>query len=98
MTSYTYSFKANQPQGLVVYSKVSVQADSADTQILYLVKDASGKVLTDLASVQTMNWKNMWKDRYFYPVLPKNPTEPGRYTLEIYFDGALAITKDFSIQ
>ena len=96
--TYTTNFKANQLVGLVVYSKVNVKADSADTEILYLVKDASGKVLTDLASVQTMNWKNMWKDRYFYPVLPKTPAEPGRYTLEIYFDGALAITKGFTIQ
>ena len=98
VTTYTTGFKADQHIGLVVYCTVTVPADNAETEILYLVKDASGKVITELASVKTMNWKDMWKDRYFYPTLPKNPTEPGRYTLEIYFDGALAITKDFSIQ
>ena len=83
---------------MVVYSQVTVTMDDADTQVLYVIRDAQGNLLPELASAQTMNWKNMWINRYFYPTVPNVPAEAGSYTVEIYFDGELAISKRITIE
>ena len=82
---------------MVVYAKSAFTLTSANMQVLYVVRDSSGKVISDLCRVQTMNWKNMWIDRYFYPTLPKAPSQAGTYTFEIYCDGSLLLAKNFTV-
>ena len=44
-------------------------------------------------------WRDLWPGigKYCYLDVPAMPTEFGNYTLEVYFNGATALTKDFSI-
>ena len=97
VTKYTTNFSAGQPVSMVIYAKNSIDLSSADTQVLYVVRDSNGKVISDLCKVQTRDWKSLWNDRYFYPTLPKAPSQAGSYTFEIYFDGGLLLSKPFKV-
>ena len=94
---YTSSFKAEQSISMVVFADKDM-SKSGSTNVLYVVRDADGKVLTDLCAVKSVSNKTMWKDRYFYPTLPKTPSAAGTYTFELYFDGELALRKNFTIE
>ena len=93
---YTKSFTAKQSISLVVFASKEL-VDSDSTRVLYVVRNSDGKVMSDLCDQQTFKNKTMWKDSYFYPTLPNTPKETGDYTLEIYFDGVLAVRKGFEI-
>ena len=93
---YTKSFTANQSISMVVFASKDLTA-SGSTRVLYVVRNADGKVMSDLCAVETVKNQDMWKECYFYPTLPTMPKEAGDYTLEIYFDGVLAVTKSFVI-
>lgn len=93
---YTTSFKASQSISMVVFNKKSAST-SGSTKVLYVVRDSDGELLPDLCAVRSVSNKTMWRDRYFYPTLPKTPSASGTYTFELYFDGALALRKDFKI-
>ena len=81
---------------MVIFAKKDL-GNSGSTKVLYVVRDADGTVLSDLCAVQSVSSKEMWQSRYFYPTLPKTPDKAGTYTFELYFDGALALRKDFKI-
>ena len=94
---YGSSFKAGDPVSMVVYAKESVDKSDEKIQVLYVVRDEDGKVMTKLCKVQTKTWNSLWSDRYFYPTLSETINEKGSYTFEVYFDGALALKKTFTM-
>ena len=94
---YTSTFSPEQSISMVVMADKDM-SKSGSTSVLYVVRDADGKVLTDLCAVQSVSNKTMWKDRYFYPTLPETPSAAGSYTFELYFDGELALRKNFTIE
>lgn len=65
---------------------VSALEDSDDSvTTLLVVRDSSGNVADYYTGEEI--WNNMWtKDKYVGELL-RTPTEPGEYTLEIYFNG-----------
>ena len=94
---YGSTFKAGQPVSMVVYAKESVDKSDKKIQVLYVVRDEDGKVITKLCNTQTKTWDSLWNDRYFYPTLSATINEKGSYTFEVYFDGALALKKTFTM-
>ena len=98
VSTYTANFTAGQSVGMVVYSKSNVRADSEDVEVLYLLRYEDGTVMDWATRVRTMNWASMWKQNHFCTTLPEVPNDPGLYTIEIYFDGDLAVTKRFRIE
>ena len=93
---YTTSFKASQSISMVVFNTKKTST-SGSTKVLYVVRDSDGKLLPDLCAVQSVSNKTMWRDQYFYPTLPETPSSTGTYTFELYFDGELALRKNFKI-
>ena len=81
---------------MVVFNKKNTST-SGSTKVLYVVRDSNGNLLPDLCAVQSVSNKTMWNDLYFYPTLPETPSAVGTYTFELYFDGELALRKDFKI-
>ena len=94
---YGSTFKAGQPVSMVVYAKESVDKSDEKIQVLYVVRGEDGKVITKLCKTQTKTWDSLWTDRYFYPTLSATINEKGSYTFEVYFDGALALKKTFTM-
>ena len=97
VTTYTKEFSVGDSISAVVYINTKVEFKSADVAVLYVVRDGNGNIMPDLCYGETMDWKAMWTNRYFYPTLPTTPTAAGSYTMELYFNGALALKKVFTI-
>lgn len=98
VTTYTKEFSVGDSISAVVYINTKVAFSSADVDVLYVVRDGHGNIIPELCHGQTMDWKTMWTNRYFYPTLPTAPTAAGSYTMELYFNGALALSKVFTIK
>ncbi|MBQ7801365.1 MAG: protein kinase [Oscillospiraceae bacterium] len=94
---YTTTFSPDEKASLVLYSTKRLGTARAETAVLYVIRDAEGKVMGELVNVETFSWVTMWNDRYCYLTIPAIPAEAGSYTLEIYFDGALVLTKTLNI-
>lgn len=99
---YTSSFKAGQSISLLLHTDYSFYIPRENVSILYVIRDAEGNVLTDLMDYST---GHVWYELWFNPAdyhyceldLPKVPTEPGQYSLYLYFNGAALCKLDFSI-
>ena len=67
---------------------------------MYVFRDGSGNVIPDLITQETRDWYTMWlNDDYHYCELDLSavPTEPGDYTLSLYFNGDAVMVINFSI-
>ena len=94
---YTTSFTAEQKASLVLYASSKFKSSKDETSIMYVIRNAEGKVMGELVSSESCVWNSMWTDRYAYLDIPVMPTEAGSYSVEIYFDGALVTAKNFTI-
>ena len=63
------------------------------------IRDAEGKVVSNLIRTKVAPWRDLWPGtgKYCYLDIPVMPTELGEYTLDVYFNGATVLTKSFSV-
>ena len=94
---YTTTFDPDQKASLVLYASKKIKSSKDDTSIMYVIRNAEGKVIGELVSTETEVWNSLWTDRYAYLDIPKMPSDAGSYSVEIYFDGALVTSKNFTI-
>lgn len=94
---YTSSFASGDKASFVLYATKKFSTTNDDTSIMFVIRDAEGNVLTELLRTQTKSWKTMWSNRYCYLDIPVMPETAGSYTIEIYFDNAFVLSKNFTI-
>ncbi len=92
---YTTSFKVGVSASFVMHvtEKTSQTQDVVTT--LYVIRDADGKLVS--AKTESRTWDDMWDNRYGELTIPVMPETPGKYTVEIYFNGTEATTQSFEI-
>lgn len=98
-SAYTTSFAEGEQASLVLYTSSRFYLEAADTTVLYVIRNAEGKVIPNLCRTETKDWRQLWPGigKYCYLNIPAMPAGLGDYTIEIYFDGAAVLTKNFSI-
>ena len=96
-SDYTTTFAPEQKASMVLYASKKFKTPKDDTAIMYVIRNAEGKVMGELVNTETEVWSSMWTDRYAYLDIPEMPSEAGSYSIEIYFDGELVTTKNFTI-
>ena len=96
-TAYTSNFSSGDKVSMVLYSTEKMSYPNEETKIMYVIRNAEGQVLSDLIRTETKVWKNIWKNRYCSLDIPAMPSDPGNYTIEVYFNNALALSKEFKI-
>ncbi len=84
----------NKISFLVRFDKLQ-QATDDIVEILYVIRNADGAAI--LHSSETSTWEDMWATSYCKLNVPVMPGTAGNYTIEIYFNGALANSQTFSI-
>ncbi len=97
---YTSEFASGDPISVLLHHPSKFYLRRFDTTILYVIRDAEGKVLTDLLATEKQVWRTLWENtdyRYCELDIPSVPTAPGEYTLQIYFNGYAAATASFTI-
>lgn len=96
--SYTTSFTTEQRASMVLYASRKFSASKDEVCVLYVIRNEFGKVVGQLVNTETLVWSSMWSnDRHAHLDIPALPTTAGKYTIELYFDGALVTAKDVTI-
>lgn len=87
-SAYTTTFSAGQNASIV--GRIITRYFTSDKMIttLYVFRDSNGQV-AHLCSVDE-SWGYMWYNGYGYFDIPSLPSAVGSYTMEIYYNGALA--------
>ncbi|MBR6595285.1 MAG: protein kinase [Oscillospiraceae bacterium] len=98
---FTTSFRSGDSISMMLYYMVDFYIYHEDITLMYVIRDEEGKVVSDLIGMENKDWNDdMWNGpNYHYCCLniPKAPTEPGEYTLSLYFDGGAITTVSFTV-
>lgn len=95
-SDYTTSFSADQKIGFVVHMTKSY-GNSYETYVnTFVVRNADGNIVA-IDSV-TDDWDGMWTRSYCVLTLPTTPSKAGNYTVDVFFNGALAGSGEFTVQ
>lgn len=97
---FTTEFAPGADISLVLKVSINFYLDNDPVFIMYVVRDADGNVVPELTVTQDANWAHLWAAQdYHYAELnaTKAPTVPGNYTLDVYFDGAFAVSNPFTV-
>lgn len=87
---FTDTFTPGDRISVVLRAASPFYLPGSETQILYVYRDTHGNVLSDLISLETVYWKNIWSGgdaKTGELDVPTAPTVPGSYVLHIYIDG-----------
>lgn len=98
-SDYTTSYAPGESASLVLYTSARFYLEKDETTVMFVIRNSDGKVIPSLVRTKVSPWRDLWPGvgKYCYLDVPVMPTEYGEYTLEVYFNGATALTKSFSI-
>ena len=98
---YTTTFAPGDPISVLMYYMQDFYIRHEDITVMYVIRDENGTVLADYIAMENLDWRDdMWNGpNYHYCGLniPLVPTEPGKYSLGIYFDGLAITSVEFTI-
>lgn len=98
--AFTDTFQSGDPISIVLKSTDSFFLPKMDISVLYVIRDSSGKVLSDFINRETVDWKDLWYDGDYHNGeldIPKVPTEPGTYSVSVYFNNQAVTSTNFTI-
>lgn len=97
---YTSTFAAGDKMSMVLFGNCNFYTPVMDTNILIVVRDEDGNVVPEAVSLIETDWKELWiTGNYHYAEvdIPKTPSDPGKYTMAVYFNGAAVLITNFTI-
>lgn len=97
---YTDTFASGDPMSIVLFGNNNFYTPVMDTNILFVIRDSYGNVLPDVISLVEADWKDLWvPGNYHYAEvdIPNAPTEPGKYSMAVYFNGDAVLIINFTI-
>ncbi len=89
------SFSPSERIAFAVQASCSSGDDTV--HLLYVLRDSSGSVVS-LQSRDDVAWNSLWDGGIFVGSVDETPQTAGDYTLEIYIDGRLLASQDFSVR
>ena len=101
-SQFTSSFLVGDPISVHLYYMDNFYIRHENIQLLYVIRDAEGKVISDCIAMENRDWRDgLWNGpdyHYCCLNLPHVPSVPGEYTFNLYFNGQLIANEDFTIQ
>lgn len=94
---YTDVFPVGAKASVVLANSEKMSYPNTQTQILYVIRNADGQVQPKLLRAVSVPWNTIWKSKHCSLDIPVMPSETGNYTIEIYFNGALAASMAFKV-
>ena len=92
---YTDTYKVGTKAAFVARLRNKYNTSSDVITILYVIRDANGKLISSETTAQT--WTSMWYKYYGELDIPSIPSTPGNYTIEVYFNGAWVHDQSFKV-
>ena len=93
--SYQNNFKVGEKAGFVCRLSDRYGVSDDPINVTYVIKDTSGAVLS--VNNTTQSWTSLWFQYYGEFTVPVLPQESGRYSIEVYFNGASVHQQEFTI-
>lgn len=95
-TDMTSSFALGQKISILgqLHGKYGVSNDPITA--VFVIRDAEDNLICH--SSETRAWSDMWELSYGEIDIPQIPSEPGAYTVTIYFNGLYVTQKSFTIE
>ena len=94
-SDYTSTFKASEKASFLVHLKREYNTSKDKITTLYVIRDENGNVVE--TSSTTTTWTKMWHRGYCELNIPSIPQNAGKYTISVYFNGALAHSQSFKV-
>lgn len=94
-SDYTTTFTPGQSASFVLHVDTAYGYSYDEMTILFVIRNEEGTPVS--ISSTTESWTGLWYWYYGELDVPAIPQEPGNYTIDIYFDGALAGSESFTI-
>ena len=84
---------------MVLYSPDKAARSNDDISVMFIFRDSNGNPLPQLTNTITADWNVLWnnRSRYCSLDLPAIPDKAGQYTVEVYFNRLLVVTKTLTI-
>ena len=98
--SFTNSFAVGETASLVFNSSSAVFVPGNKTTRLFLFRDSYGNVLPEFITEDSFTWKDIWMvedTRTAEMDIPKLPSVPGAYVMELYFNGCFVTQLEITI-
>ena len=89
---YTSSFESGAKMSLVFIVDAEYDISDDYIDVLFVVRNENRDVVC--TSSTGASWTYLWDDAHCELDVPTIPTEPGEYSLDIYFNG-MAVARDF---
>lgn len=96
----TDTFQSGDSISVVLRSIDSFYLPEMDIEVMYVIRNGDGNVLTRYISRETIDWKQLWYDDDYHNgelTIPSVPTDPGDYSVSIYFDNLAVTAINFTI-
>ena len=94
-SDYTSTFKIGQKASFLVRLKKEYNRSKDSITTLYVIRDENGTIVS--TSTTTTTWTKMWYRNYCELNIPSIPQDAGKYTISVYFNGALAHSQNFNV-
>ena len=97
---FTNTFAPGESVSISLSSANDIYVPSNETHITYVFRNTFGDVLPDLVSMEKVTWKDIWfggDHLYGELLIPKTPTTPGEYDLQIYFNGKFVKSVNYTV-
>lgn len=94
-SDYTTEFDVGESASFLVRLLHEYDISSDEIVVLYVIRD-SGRNLVSSAQ-QSGTWSSLWYRNYGEFDIPALPQSAGQYTIDVFFNGALAGTESFTI-
>lgn len=97
--AYTSTYPPESKVSMVLYSTSKAGRSNDDISVMFVIRDSEGNALPQLTNTVTANWNDLWnnRSRYCSLNLPAIPEPDGQYTVEVYFNRSLVVTKTLNI-
>ena len=97
---YTEQFKVGESISVLLYCSSRFYIPEDSISVMFVIRDAEGNVDAKLISNVEDDWHDLWinyNSQYGELDIPAVPTQPGDYSLSIYFNGMFVVSAPFSI-
>lgn len=96
---YTATYAPGSKVSMVLYSPKKADFSNENTTVMFVFRDSEGNPVPNLTGIVTASWNSLWnnRSRYCSLNLPAIPGTAGKYTVEVYFNRQLMITKNLTI-
>ena len=97
--AYTATYAPGSKVSMVLYSTAKAGRSNDDISVMFVIRDSQGNAIPKLTNTITANWNDLWnnRSRYCSLNLPAIPEADGQYTVEVYFNRSLVVSKNLTI-